>query len=57
MEPIHRSDVKIYERQIDLGHLLAKADKDFNLTYGDLSEVSKLTCINHKTIGTIWNHH
>ena len=36
MEPIHRSNVKIDERNIALGHLLSKADNELNLPYGAL---------------------
>ena len=57
MEPIHRSNVKIDERNIALGHLLSKADNELNLPYGALGEVDKLTGINRNTISTIWNRH
>ena len=55
MEPIHRSNVKIDERNISLGHLLSKADYQLNLPYGALGEVEKLTGINRNTISKIWN--
>ena len=57
MEPIHRSNVKIYERNIALGHLLSKADNELNLPYGAFREISKLTGINRNTISTIWSRH
>ena len=55
MEPIHRSNVKIDERNISLVQLLSKADDQLNLPYGALGEVAKLTGINRNTISTIWN--
>ena len=57
MEPIHRSNVKIDERNIALGHLLSKADNELNLPYGAFREISKLTGINRNTISTIWLRH
>ena len=57
MEPIHRSNVKIDERNIALGQLLSKTDDQLNLPYGDLGEVEKLNGINRNTISTIWNRH
>ena len=57
MEPIHRSNVKIDERNIALGHLLEKEDNELNLTYGDLVDVEKLNGINRNTISTIWSRH
>ena len=57
MEPIHRSNVKIDERNIALGHLLSKADNELNLPYGAFREISKLTGINRNTIRTIWSRH
>ena len=57
MEPIHRSNVKIDERNIALGQLLAKTDDQLNLPYGALREVEKLTGINRNTISTIWSRH
>ena len=57
MEPIHRSNVKIDERNIALGQLLSNTDDQLNLPYGALREVVKLTVINQNTISTIWNRH
>lgn len=54
MEPIHMSSVNIDYIHIYLGHLLSNEDKYFNLPYGDISEVLKLTVINSNTISTIW---
>ena len=57
MEPIHRSNVKIDERNITLGHLLSKEENELNLPYGALGNVEKLTRIYRNTIGTIWSRH
>ena len=57
MEPIHRSNVKIDEQNISLGHLLEKEDNELNLPYGSLGDVVKLNGINRNTISTIWSRH
>ena len=57
MEPIHRSNFKIDEQNIDLSQLLSMEDDQLNLPFGSLGEVEKLTGINRNTISTIWNRH
>ena len=46
MEPIHRYNVNIDERNISLGYLLSKEENELKLLYGSLGYVEKLTGIN-----------
>ena len=57
MTPTSRSNVSIDKRQVALGHLLSKANRNNHLHYGAFEEVVAKTGVHRNTLRTIWTRH